>query len=112
MIPTMRGDKISKNLEDQKVPLLESRKELQRIYCEEEEEEETRLVKRVWIESRKLWHIVGPSIISRIASYSMLVITQAFAGHLGDLELAAISIATNVIVGFDFGLMVFSLSVL
>ncbi|KAL9245602.1 hypothetical protein vseg_019232 [Gypsophila vaccaria] len=63
------------------------------------------VVSRVWCESKKLWHIVGPSIISRIASYSMLVITQAFAGHLGDLELAAISIGSNVIVGFDFGLM-------
>lgn len=35
----------------------------------------------------------------------MLVITQAFAGHLGDLELAAISVANNVVVGFDFGLL-------
>ncbi|KAF5769367.1 putative multi antimicrobial extrusion protein [Helianthus annuus] len=57
------------------------------------------------IESKKLWHIVGPSIFSRVATYCMFVITQAFAGHLGDLELAAVSIATNVIVGFDFGLL-------
>ncbi|KAM0021873.1 putative multi antimicrobial extrusion protein [Helianthus debilis subsp. tardiflorus] len=57
------------------------------------------------IESKKLWHIVGPSIFSRIAIYCMFIITQAFAGHLGDLELAAISIATNVIFGFDFGLL-------
>lgn len=64
------------------------------------------LTRRVWIESKKLWKIVGPAIFSRITSYSMLVITQAFAGHLGDLELAAISIANNVIVGFDFGLLV------
>ncbi|KMT08611.1 hypothetical protein BVRB_6g138880 [Beta vulgaris subsp. vulgaris] len=63
------------------------------------------LIRRSWVESKKLWHIVGPSIISRIASYTMLVITQAFAGHLGDLELAAVSIGCNVIVGFDFGLM-------
>ncbi|KAH9612101.1 hypothetical protein KSS87_002581, partial [Heliosperma pusillum] len=63
------------------------------------------VVKRVWVESKKLWHIVGPSIIGRTASYSMLVISQAFAGHLGDLELAAISIGCNVIVSFDFGLM-------
>ncbi|KAK6154211.1 hypothetical protein DH2020_008459 [Rehmannia glutinosa] len=35
----------------------------------------------------------------------MFVITQAFAGHLGDLELAGMSIASNVIMGFDFGLM-------
>ncbi|XP_023552698.1 protein DETOXIFICATION 27-like [Cucurbita pepo subsp. pepo] len=60
---------------------------------------------RIWVESQKLWHIVGPAIFSRLASYSMLVITQAFAGHLGDLELAAMSIANNVIVGFDFGLL-------
>ncbi|KAF7809347.1 protein DETOXIFICATION 27-like [Senna tora] len=60
---------------------------------------------RVWGESKKLWHIVGPAILSRVASYSMLVITQAFAGHLGDLELAAISIANNIIIGFCFGLL-------
>ncbi|KAK2978857.1 hypothetical protein RJ640_010427 [Escallonia rubra] len=53
----------------------------------------------------RLWHIVGPTIFSRIASYSTFLITQAFAGHLGDLDLAAISISTNVIVGFDFGLL-------
>lgn len=63
------------------------------------------LSSRVWIETRKLWHIVGPSIFSRVASYSMNVITQAFAGHLGDVELAAISIANTVIVGFTFGLL-------
>ncbi|TMW83828.1 hypothetical protein EJD97_000654 [Solanum chilense] len=60
---------------------------------------------RFWIETKKLWHIVGPAIFSRIVSYSMFVITQAFAGHLGDLELAAMSIASNVVLGFDFGLM-------
>ncbi|KAK6120003.1 hypothetical protein DH2020_046243 [Rehmannia glutinosa] len=38
--------------------------------------------------------VVGPAIFSRVASYSMFVITQAFAGHLGDLELAGMSIAT------------------
>ncbi|KAJ7958957.1 Protein DETOXIFICATION [Quillaja saponaria] len=60
---------------------------------------------RVWIESKKLWVIVGPAIFSRVASYTMNVITQAFAGHLGDVELAAISIANTVIVGFNFGLL-------
>lgn len=64
------------------------------------------LLSRVWIESKKLWHIVGPAIFSRVASYSMNVITQALAGHLGDLELAAISIASIGILGFSFGVMV------
>ncbi|KAI3859109.1 hypothetical protein MKX03_008174 [Papaver bracteatum] len=35
----------------------------------------------------------------------MLVITQAFAGHLGNLELAAMAVSTVVIVGFSFGLL-------
>lgn len=80
------------------VPLLQSKSLIQ-------EEDDAPLSTRIRVESRKLWHIVGPAVFSRVASYSMLVITQAFAGHLGDLELAAMSIANNVIVGFDFGLL-------
>lgn len=68
-------------------------------------EDEIKIQDKVWMESKKLWRVAGPAIFSRIASFSMFVITQAFAGHLGDLELAAISISTNVILGFDFGLM-------
>lgn len=90
-------------IEDVKVPLL---KDLD----SKDDGENDDLARRVWIESKKLWHILGPSIFSRLASYSMLVITNAFAGHLGELDLAAISIANNVIVGFDFGLLVYFLS--
>ncbi|GMH00197.1 hypothetical protein Nepgr_002036 [Nepenthes gracilis] len=67
--------------------------------------DDEKLTRRVWIESKKLWHVAGPSIFSRIASFSMNVVTTAFAGHIGDLELAAISIANTVIVGFNFGLL-------
>ncbi|CAA7034698.1 unnamed protein product [Microthlaspi erraticum] len=79
------------------IPLLKSH--------HEEEEDGGGLNKRVLVETKKLWQIVGPAIFSRLTSYSMLVITQAFAGHLGDLELAAISIVNNVVVGFNFGLL-------
>ncbi|XP_021740293.1 protein DETOXIFICATION 27-like [Chenopodium quinoa] len=64
-----------------------------------------KLGERVWEESKKLWHVAGPSIVSRIASFSMNVVTTAFAGHLGDVELASLSIANTVIVGFNFGLL-------
>lgn len=95
-------------LVEAEVPLLDDLASTVRLKREhnDDETQATTLVRRSWIESKKLWHIVGPAIFSRVASYSMLVITQAFAGHLGDLELAAISIANNVIVGFDFGLLV------
>ncbi|KAL0709310.1 hypothetical protein Bca4012_016288 [Brassica carinata] len=59
----------------------------------------------IMVETRKLWRIVGPAIFTRISTYLILVITQAFAGHLGELELAAISIVSNVITGFNFGLL-------
>ncbi|KHG03893.1 Protein TRANSPARENT TESTA 12 -like protein [Gossypium arboreum] len=75
------------------------------ILRDEDGEEGKDLSTRLWIETKKLWVIVGPSIISRVAGYSMNIITQAFAGHLGDVELAAISIANTVIVGFNFGFL-------
>ncbi|CAM8983321.1 unnamed protein product [Rhodiola kirilowii] len=71
----------------------------------EKDSSSEKLTVRIWVESKKLWHIVGPAIFSRIASFSMNVVTQAFAGHLGDVELAAFSIANNVIIGFTFGLL-------
>ena len=99
----------SASVEDANLPLLEDCASAVRSkdgQDDDDDDQDQDLARRVWIESKKLWHIVGPAIFSRLASYSMLIITQAFAGHLGDLELAATSIANNVVVGFDFGLLV------
>ncbi|KAH7861131.1 hypothetical protein Vadar_021946 [Vaccinium darrowii] len=91
--------------EEAKLPLLDYSSATVRSKYEEEDDEDPGLTRRVWIESKKLWHIVGPSMFSRLATYSMFLITQAFAGHLGDRELAAVSIASNVVIGFNFGLL-------
>ncbi|TVU05502.1 hypothetical protein EJB05_48668 [Eragrostis curvula] len=58
-----------------------------------------------WVESKKLWEIVGPAILQRIALYGINVVSQAFIGHIGDLELAAFSIAATVVAGFNFGFL-------
>lgn len=71
--------------------------------------DQTNIIPRFWTESKKLWQITGPSIFSRVAAASMNVVTQAFAGHLGQVPLASISIANTVIVGFNFGLLVSTL---
>ncbi|KAF7130006.1 hypothetical protein RHSIM_Rhsim10G0169900 [Rhododendron simsii] len=93
--------------EEAKQPLLDySSTAVRSKYGDRKDDHDLDLAQRVWIESRKLWHIVGPSMFSRLTSYSMLVITQAFAGHLGDHELAAVSIASNIVVGFNFGFLV------
>ncbi|CAA7027189.1 unnamed protein product [Microthlaspi erraticum] len=70
------------------------------------EEKEGEIKREIWMETKKLWRIVGPAIFTRVSTYAIFVITQAFAGHLGELELAAISIVNNVIVGFNYGLFI------
>ncbi|WZZ22700.1 protein DETOXIFICATION 28 [Brassica rapa] len=69
------------------------------------EEKDIKTKRKIWMETKKLWRIVGPAIFTRVSTYSIFIITQAFAGHLGELELAAISIVNNVIVGFNYGLL-------
>ncbi|KAJ4970409.1 hypothetical protein NE237_003508 [Protea cynaroides] len=63
-----------------------------------EEGSEGSVIQRIWVESKKIWQIAGPAIFSRVALYAMTLIIQAFAGHLGNLDLAAISIASTVII--------------
>jgi MATE family multidrug resistance protein len=59
-----------------------------------------------WAECKLLWRIVGPAIFQRVALYGINVVAQAFIGHIGDLELAAFSIASTVVAGFNFGFLV------
>ncbi|KNA04351.1 hypothetical protein SOVF_199750 [Spinacia oleracea] len=92
-------------IEELNQPLIPSPEKTENSIVKKDDDDSKKLGERVWEESKKLWHIAGPSIISRIASFSMNVVTTAFAGHLGDVELAALSIANTVIVGFNFGLL-------
>lgn len=90
------------------VPILERKEEGRDsiIIFQEESEAECGLGKRLWVESKKLWRIAGPAIFTRLTTYGTNLVTQAFVGHLGDLDLAAITISTTVIIGLSFGLLV------
>ncbi|KAI3964183.1 hypothetical protein MKW92_047643 [Papaver armeniacum] len=102
----MKDNKSGGGEEPIKVPLLEEYSSpLTTLKLYHDEETQDNLRSRVWVESKKLWYIAGPSIIIRLASNSILLITQAFSGHLGELQLAAVSISVTVIVGFTFGLL-------
>ncbi|KAF8080611.1 hypothetical protein N665_0932s0011 [Sinapis alba] len=81
------------------------RVEKARIPLLRDQYEEGDIKRETWMETKKLWRIVGPAIFTRFSTFSIFVITQAFAGHLGELELASISIVHNVIVGFNIGLL-------
>ncbi|KMZ68453.1 MATE efflux family protein, expressed [Zostera marina] len=69
------------------------------------DEKHRNLGTRVFAESKRLWSVTGPSILGNILSYSSMAISLSFAGHLGDFELASISIALTVIVGFNSNLL-------
>ncbi|XP_077215153.1 protein DETOXIFICATION 33-like [Tasmannia lanceolata] len=66
---------------------------------------EPNLFKRSLLESKKLWQIAGPAIFTSICQYSLGAITQTFVGHVGTLELAAVSIENSVVAGLAFGVM-------
>ncbi|KAL4193443.1 hypothetical protein AMTRI_Chr06g176940 [Amborella trichopoda] len=58
-----------------------------------------------YIESKKLWCLAAPAVFTSIAQYSLGSITQSFVGHVGTLELAAVSVEGSVIAGLSFGLL-------
>ncbi|XP_061999864.1 protein DETOXIFICATION 35-like [Rosa rugosa] len=58
-----------------------------------------------WIETVKLWKLAGPSIIGLLAMYGTNAIISVFAGHIGTIELSAISISLSVISTFSYGFL-------
>lgn len=58
-----------------------------------------------WIETVKLWEIGGLIAFNILCQYGIYSITVAFCGHLGAVELSAVSVAQNVIGTFSFGFM-------
>nr|GMD15042.1 protein DETOXIFICATION 29-like [Ipomoea batatas] len=56
-------------------------------------------------ESKKLWYLAAPAIFNLVSQYSIIVITQMFAGHVGNIQLAAVSVDNNLIGGFALGIV-------
>ncbi|RDX97240.1 Protein DETOXIFICATION 34, partial [Mucuna pruriens] len=57
------------------------------------------------VESVKLWAIAGPIAFSILCNYAVNSFTNIFVGHLGDLELSAVSISLSVVSNFSFGFL-------
>ncbi|KAK9119813.1 hypothetical protein Scep_017906 [Stephania cephalantha] len=64
----------------------------------------TDFFREFWVECKKLWVLAAPAVFTSLSRYSIGAVTQAFAGHLGNIELAAVSIANSVIGGFTMGI--------
>ncbi|KAJ4807072.1 Protein DETOXIFICATION [Rhynchospora pubera] len=69
------------------------------------EEEEHSLSTRICAESKKLWVVAGPAILTRFAVVGVLISTQAFLGHVGSLELAGYALSFTVIDRFAVSIL-------
>nr|GMD19497.1 protein DETOXIFICATION 29-like [Ipomoea batatas] len=65
----------------------------------------TEFIREFHSESKKLWYLAAPAIFTIVSQYSIGAITQVFAGHVGNIQLAAVAVENNLIAGFAFGIM-------
>ncbi|OEL29372.1 Protein DETOXIFICATION 29 [Dichanthelium oligosanthes] len=63
------------------------------------------LVSKSWQESKLLWHIAFPAILTAVFQFSIGFVTVGFVGHIGSVELAAVTVVENVIEGFAYGVL-------
>lgn len=71
-----------------------------------------RLLSKISEESKQTWRLAGAAILTGLFQFSIAMVTAAFVGHLGALQLSAISVAQGVIGGFAYGVMVIPSSIL
>ncbi|TVU46072.1 hypothetical protein EJB05_05590 [Eragrostis curvula] len=64
-----------------------------------------KLVSKTVQESKLLWHIAFPAILTAVFQFSISFVTVGFAGHIGSVELAAVTVVENVIEGFAYGVL-------
>ena len=68
---------------------------------------ELKEVKKVfWIETKRVWEIAMPIVFNIWCQFGVNSVTSMFVGHLGDIQLSAISLINSVIGTFAFGFMV------
>lgn len=61
---------------------------------------------RIWEESKKMWRVAFPAILTRVTNYGMLVVTQSFVGHISQLDLAGYALTQTVLIRFVNGIVV------
>lgn len=72
----------------------------------QEEREGRDLKRRILEESKKIWRIATPGVISRVGSFGTIVVTQAFFGHISAVDLAAYALVQTLSFRFVNGVLV------
>ncbi|KAL2480858.1 MATE efflux family protein [Abeliophyllum distichum] len=61
---------------------------------------------RISQESKKIWRVALPSIISRVTSFGTIVVTQSFVGHISSFDLAGYALVQTLSVRFVNGILI------
>ncbi|KAK4404661.1 protein DETOXIFICATION 24 [Sesamum angolense] len=69
-------------------------------------EENSDLKGRIWEESKKIWRVALPSIISRVTSFGTIVVTQLFIGHISSVDLAGYALVQTISERFVDGIVI------
>ncbi|KAF5749137.1 putative Multidrug resistance pump [Tripterygium wilfordii] len=59
----------------------------------------------IWLEQKKIWRVGFPAMLARVTQYGMFVVTQAFVGHTGQVNLAAYSLVQILLVQLGNGIL-------
>jgi len=71
-----------------------------------------RLRSATWVELKTLFRLAAPAVVVYLLNNVTSMSTQIFCGHLGNLQLAAVSLGNNGIQIFAYGLMVITTNLL
>ncbi|KAK4404663.1 protein DETOXIFICATION 24 [Sesamum angolense] len=69
-------------------------------------EQEGDLKGRVYEESKKIWRVALPGVISRVTSFGTVVVTQSFLGHISAVDLAGYALVQSLGVRFVNGVLI------
>ncbi|CAA0837373.1 MATE efflux family protein [Striga hermonthica] len=68
--------------------------------------ESTDLKGRICDESKKIWRVALPTVISRVTSFGCVIITQSFIGHISAVDLAGYALVQTLGVRFVNGILI------
>lgn len=65
-----------------------------------------RLARKSWEESKLLWRVAFPAVLTEVFQFSIGFVTASFVGHIGVVELAAVTAVESILEGFAYGVLV------
>ncbi|CAM0957099.1 unnamed protein product [Alopecurus aequalis] len=58
-----------------------------------------------WKESKLLWRVAFPAVLTEVFQFSIGFVTASFVGHIGVVELAAVTVVESILEGFAYGVL-------